>query len=86
MWIGMLGIGTPLAVGFDGENVRIECKDELLKKSITDMYKNATEKFKDRKDFDFAEYVGTSSMYAAGDLSEWNEKTFELASKFLKIT
>ena len=85
MWIGSAGSSGPLAVGYDGSELYVATNYEKFKKDIFNIY-NAEHNVNRREnepDFDFPDYIGTSSMYFMGVLSDWDENIFGVAQQLL---
>lgn len=79
LWIGFVGPGNRVAVGYDGTNLRVACTDQrfenYVKRTFASKWMRNLADSND--DFDFAEYVGTSSIFAFGESIEWNEEAFQ---------
>ena len=84
MWIGMAGIGNPMAVGFDGERLHVTASNPKLKASIERMFERVKKREEKNKSFDFADYFGTSSMYFVGETKPWNKEIFDLSNILIK--
>ena len=84
MWIGMAGLSTPMAVGFDGEKLYVSTPDAKMKASVEKMFERAKQREAKNKSFDFPDYFGTSSMYFMGTTSEWNKEIFDASEAILK--
>lgn len=84
MWIGIAGLTTPIAVGFDGEKLYVTTADAKLKASVEKMFERVKKREENNKSFDFAGYFGTSSMYFMGTLKPWNKEIFDASEALLK--
>jgi hypothetical protein len=84
MWIGMARLGSPIAVGFDGERLHVTTSDEKLKASIERMFERVKKREEKNKSFDFADYFGTSSMYFIGETKPWNKDIFDISKILIK--
>jgi hypothetical protein len=84
MWIGMAGLRTPMAVGFDGEKLYVTTPDAKMKASIERMFERVKKREEKNKSFDFPDYFGTSSMYFIGETKPWNKEIFDASEALLK--
>ena len=85
LWIGFVGLGNQVAVGYDGENLRIACNNKKFEDWVKkQFFGEMVQKLIDDKDFDFAEYVGSSSAIASGQSYDWDEEEFQKAMRLVK--
>lgn len=85
MWIGSAGALGPLAVGYDGSELHVVTGDDAFKQSILKIYNNENnvQRRANEPDFDFPDYIGTSSMYFLGVSSDWDEDIFNTTQPLL---
>jgi hypothetical protein len=85
MWIGSGGSSGPLAVGYDGSKLHVVTNSEGFKQDIFEIFdaEHNVQRRENEPDFDFPDYIGTSSMYFVGVLSEWDEEIFGVAQQLL---
>jgi hypothetical protein len=85
LWVGFVGFGNQVAVGYDGTNLRIACNNPkfeawVKKQFFSEMIRNMV----NDDDFDFGEYVGSSSAMSSGESSDWDEEEFKKAMRLIK--
>lgn len=78
-------MGNQIAVGYDGENLRIACNNPKFESWVKkQFFSEMIQKLVDDKDFDFGEYVGSSSAISSGQSYDWDEEEFKKAMRLVK--
>ena len=85
LWIGFVGLGNQIAVGYDGKNLRIACNNPQFENWVKNkFFSEQIQKLLDDDDFDFGEYVGSSSIMSSGQSYDWDEEEFKRAMRLVK--
>lgn len=86
MWVGMVGMGNSVVVGFDGEKVRCastspEFEEYVLNNVNSERVSELAQK---DEDFNYPLYVGTSTMMSFGEEVPWDEEGFKMLSEIAR--